>query len=139
MQLQSVFTRSGKLAAFALVALVAFGCESVNLIGPENQLEVGTAADNFQFQVSGLDNVTENLSYDWENTGTQATIDISQSLTQGSAIVTITDADGTVVHQEDLRQDNDTDTAVGTAGTWRIDVQFDGSSGTVNFIVQRTT
>ena len=139
MQLQSMFTRSGKLVAFALVALVAFGCESTNLIGPQNQLEVGTAADNFQFQVSGLDNVTENLSYDWENTGTQASIDISEQLTAGTAIVTITDADGAVVHQEDLSQDNDTDTAVGTAGTWRIDVQFDGSTGTVNFIVQRKT
>ena len=67
------------------LTLVVFACGGDNVIGPDNQLEVTNAADNFQYQVSNLDNVTETMQYTWQNTGTQATIDISQAITGGSA------------------------------------------------------
>ncbi|HWP39171.1 MAG TPA: hypothetical protein VNL18_16605 [Gemmatimonadales bacterium] len=38
--------RAGALA----VMLAGIGCDSANVIGPENQLEVTNAADNFQWQ-----------------------------------------------------------------------------------------
>ena len=95
--------------------------------------------DNFQFQVSDLSDVSQDLSYAWENTGTQATIDISQAITAGRAILTIRDADGTIVHEEDLRNDNDTDTAVGISGEWSIQLELIGATGTLNFRVQRKT
>ena len=132
--------RAAKRTCNALLTAIALaGCGSSNLIGPENQLEVTNAADNFEFQVSNMDNVSQSLSYLWENTGNQATIDISQAMTAGSAVLTIRDDAGTIVHQEDLRNDNDTDTAVGVAGNWSIDLQLNGASGTLNFRVQRRT
>ncbi|UCD25452.1 MAG: hypothetical protein JSW51_05925 [Gemmatimonadota bacterium] len=119
--------------------LALASCATSNLIGPSNQLEVNNAVDDFQFQVSNLDRIVQTLTYTWECTGQQATIDISESITVGSAILTIRDDAGTTVHQEDLAQDNDTDTAVGAAGNWIIEVKFEGTSGTVNFRVQKKT
>ena len=43
------------------------------------------------------------------------------------------------VHQEDLRNDNDTDTAVGISGEWSIQLELIGVTGTLNFRVQRKT
>jgi hypothetical protein len=135
----TITPRALRTCSAILLAAAVAGCDGANVIGPDNQLEANSAVDNFQFQVSDLDNVTQDLSYTWENTGTQATIDISQAITGGSAILTITDDAGSVVHQEDLRNDNDTDTAVGVAGTWSIELQLSGASGTLNFRVQRKT
>ena len=128
-----------KACATTLIALAVGACDSANLIGPDNQLEVNAAGDNFQFQVSTLDNVSEDLSYQWENTGTQATVDISQAITGGTALLTITDAAGTVVHQADIGNNNNTDTSVGVAGSWSIDIDLAGATGTINFRVQRKT
>jgi len=128
-----------RACAAILVALAVAGCDSANVIGPGNQLEVNAVVDNFQFQVSNLDNVSQDVSYSWENTGTQATVDVSQAITGGTALLTITDAAGTVVHQEDIANNNDTDTAVGVAGNWTIDVELGGATGTINFRVQRKT
>ena len=122
------------------VTLITAGCEDgANLIGPSNQLEVTSATDQFQFQLTALDDVTDSRSYDWEHTGTQATIDISESITGGSAILTIRDAAGTIVHSEDIAQDNDTTTSVGIAGTWTVRIVLTGVTGTFNFRVQRVT
>lgn len=120
-----------------MIAMAA--CGDSNVIGPDNQLEVTSAQDNFQLQVSALDGVTQTLEYAWQNTGTQATIDVSQAITSGTAILTITDAAGTVVYQEDLADDSDGQTAVGVAGGWSIRVVLEGVTGTFNFRAQRTT
>jgi hypothetical protein len=130
----------GNIFSFLLIlAIGVTACGGEIGLGPDNQLEVTNATDNFQFQVSNMESVSETLSYTWQNTGTQATIDISQAITAGSAILTIEDADGTVVHQEDIADDNDTDTAVGVAGSWTIKVEVQSANGTFNFRVQRRT
>jgi hypothetical protein len=128
----------GSLSLVAVAALVV-GCGGSNVIGPENQLEVNSATDTFQFQVSSLDNISQTLSYTWENTGTQAVVDISQAISAGSAMLTVTDADGAVMYQDDVRADNDGDTSIGTTGVWRIELQLEGVAGTFNFRVQRKT
>jgi len=129
--------RLGGFAALATMTLA--GCNGANVIGPENQLEVTNATDNFQFQVSALETVSETRTYDWENTGAQAKVDISQAITGGSAQLTISDADGTVLYDEDIAQDSDGDTPAGTPGTWRITVTLHDTVGTFNFRVQRVT
>jgi len=139
MPTQALESRVWKACATTIVVLAIGACDSANLIGPANQLEVNTAVDNFQFQVSTLDNVSEHLSYTWENTGTQATVDISQAITGGTALLTITDAAGTTVHQANIGSANNTDTSVGVAGTWNIDIELAGATGTINFRVQRKT
>jgi outer membrane biogenesis lipoprotein LolB len=132
--------RSMRTLALSLaVTLLAAGCDSTTTIGPENELEVTNATDSFQFQVSALETVTEVVTYTWQNTGPQATIDISQAITSGSAMLTLTDPDGTVVYQEDIRDDSDGTTIEGVAGSWTIRVELVDVTGTFNFRAQRTT
>ena len=120
--------------------LIATGCgDSSNGIGPENQLEVTNAVDQFQFQLTALDKVTDRRSYDWENTGTLATIDISQAITGGSATLTIRDADNMVLYDSEIVQENETTTAAAVSGTWEIEVVLNNATGTFNFRVQKAT
>jgi hypothetical protein len=134
-------TGAGFLWAVAVTGtLLVAGCgDSSTGIGPENQLEVTNAVDQFQFQLTALDDVSDRRGYDWENTGTQATIDISEAITGGSAILTILDAVGTVVYEADIAEDADGTTLVGVSGTWRIKVVLSGTTGTFNFRVQKAT
>lgn len=126
------------LGALVLLSFAA-ACSGSNGIGPENQLEVNNATDNFAFQVSDLTDVTQTLGYNWANTGTQAVVDISQAITGGSVFLTIRDADGAIVYQDDLRDGNDGDTLSGREGIWRIEVRIEGATGTFNFRVQKKT
>lgn len=129
--------RLNRVSAF-LLGLALAACDG-NVLGPDNQLEVGNNQDQFQFQVTALTDVTDSRSYQWENTGAQATIDVSQSITSGSAFLTIRDAAGAVMYQEDLADDSDGSTPNGEAGTWTIEVRIDSATGDFNFRVQKTT
>ena len=120
--------------------LLLTSCEDSSTgIGPENQLEVMNALDQFQFQLTALDDVSDRRDYDWENTGTRATVDISEAITGGSAILTISDAAGTVMYEADIAEDGDAITPVGLSGTWRIKVVLSRTTGTFNFRVQKAT
>jgi len=122
----------------ALVTLGALAaCGGGNVIGPDNQLQVGNAADNFQWQASNLSDVTQTLSYTWTNTGTLAHVDNSSSITGGTATLTIKDAASTQVYSGSLASPS-TDTSAGTAGSWTIEVKLSGVTGTLNFRVQKT-
>lgn len=123
----------------ALLVLGAACDRGMRGIGPENQLEVTNAADQFQFQLTALDGVTDTRSYAWQNTGSQATIDVSPAVAGGSAMLTIKDAEGKVMYQTDIAQDSDATTPQGTPGTWRIEVYLNQTSGTFNFRVQKKT
>lgn len=129
---------------YRILTLAALGaamtaCDSANLIGPSNQLEVTNAVDQFQLQLTDLVDVDDSRSYEWENTGAQATVDISQAISSGAAFLTITDSNGDIVYQDDLANDNDATTTAGVAGTWRIDVRLESATGTFNFRVQKVT
>lgn len=128
-----------KTVLLAAMTVLAAACDDTNLIGPANQLEVTNAVDQFQFQLTDLADVDDVRSYTWENTGTQATIDVSQAITGGSALLTITDADGAIMYQEDIADDSDATTPVGVAGMWQIEVRLESATGTFNFRVQKVT
>ena len=129
-----------RMLALSLALVVATGaCGDANLIGPDNELEVTNATDSFQLQVSVLDRVSQTLTYTWQNTGTQATIDVSQAITSGTALLTITDINGAVVYQEDIAAESDGESAVGVMGGWGIRVDLENVTGTFNVRVQRTT
>jgi hypothetical protein len=134
-------TTAGFLGTLSLTgALLLTGCEDSSTgIGPENQLEVTNMVDQFQFQLTALNDVSDSRGYNWENTGTQATIDISEAISGGSATLTILDAAGTVMYEADIAGDGDGTTPVGLSGTWRIEVVLAGTTGTFNFRVQKTT
>ena len=127
------------LAAFAGLALTASCGSDNNALAPQFQPEVSNQTDTFQFQATGVDGVTQTLSYTWSNTGTAANIDQSCSLTQGSATLTLRDPSGTVVYTRNLADGGSFQTSSGTAGNWRILVVLDGAHGTMNFRAQKRT
>ena len=140
MRMRTTRRRGSSRPSLCAAVLLAVGCgDSTNLIGPEHQLEVTNAVDQFQFQLTALDGVTDTRRYDWQNTGTQATIDVSQAITAGSAILVIMDANGDVLYQADLAEEDDSTTPAGVPGTWRIEVLLTKTTGTFNFRVQKAT
>jgi hypothetical protein len=126
------FIRSSVAAASLLLAA---GCGS-DALAPF-QPQINNAPDNFQFQATGLTNVTTTVQYTWSNTGTAATVNHSSTVTGGSATLTIRDANGTQVYSGALVASANPTTSTGIAGAWTIRVDLVNTSGTLNFRVQK--
>lgn len=103
------------------------------------QPEIRNLTDTFEFQVTNAQNVSQNLQYDWENTGTSADINQACILQGGSAQLMIRDAQGTVVYTRNLADNGTFLTNAGQAGTWKIQVALSGLDGTINFRAQKHT
>ena len=101
------------------------------------QPEIANATDNFQLQATGVSGVTSTVTYNWNNTGTRATVNHSTTTTAGAATLTIRDAAGTVVYTKQLVPSLNEPTAVGVAGVWKIELGMSGYSGSLNFRVQK--
>ena len=125
------------LAGLAILGLVVlFGCGGGKL-GPQFQPEISNIADNFQFQATGVTNVTQNLQYTWQNTGTVANVNQACSITGGTATLTIRDGGGTQVYSKNLSENGTFVTSAGTTGGWTIIVSLSNLNGTLNFRVQK--
>jgi hypothetical protein len=126
------------LAASLLSSALTLGCGSdVNPIGPSNQPQITNATDSFQFQASNLVRVTQTLTYTWANTGTQANVDQSGVITDGTATLIVRDAAGNQVYNRSLRDTGSFTSTSGTSGSWQIEVRLTDVTGTVNFRVQK--
>lgn len=101
------------------------------------QPEVTNAADSFQMQATGVQDVSLTRSYSWANSGTRATINHSTTVTMGAAQLTIRDAAGTIVYDRALVPSLNEASAVGTPGTWSIQLRLTSYSGTLNFRAQK--
>ena len=121
----------------AVLVLTALACGGDAVIGPANQLQVTNATDDFQFQVSNLNNVTQTLTYSWSNTGDSANVNQASSLTGGSATLTVRGPTGTALYQAGLQNNGTFHTQKSTSGTWQIQVTLSKANGTLNFRVQR--
>jgi hypothetical protein len=131
--------RFGQMRAGVLAGLIGFAaaCGDSNVLGPDNQLEVANLTDNFQLQATAIVDVSETLSYVWQNTGTSANVNQSGTVTGGSATLTIQDGAGTEVYQGNLTDTGTFQTSTGVAGDWIITVVLNGLSGSLNFRVQK--
>lgn len=125
--------------SWALLAggLALAGCSGGNVIGPDNQLQVTNATDNFQLQATALDNVSQTLTFVWQNTGTSANVNQSGTVAAGSATLTILDQAGTQVYVASLASSGTFQTGAGLTGAWTIRLEMHGLSGVVNFRVQK--
>ena len=121
------------LAAASL--LLAAGCGS-DALAPF-QPQINNAPDNFQFQATGLTNVTTTVQYTWSNTGTAATVNHSSTVTGGSATLTIRDANGIQVYSGALVASANPTTSTGVTGNWTVRVDLLNTTGTLNFRVQK--
>ncbi len=127
-----------RFAVALLTSLLVSACGGGST-GPGIQPQIANAPDNFQYQVSSVSGYSGVLTYQWSNTGTQANVNQSTTVTGGSVIVTLLDANGVQVYQRSLADNGTFTSNAGTAGTWTIRVDYSGMSGTVNFRVQKKT
>jgi hypothetical protein len=126
---------TGIAALITLGVVLACGNSSGPLAPFEPQ--INNAPDNFQFQASGVTNVTWTYTYRWSNTGDSATVNHSTTTTGGSATITIFDKNGTQLYSQPLKPTGTEGMVKGVLGLWTIRVVFTNYSGTVNFRVQK--
>jgi len=128
-------TDSKILVTGLLIALVSLGCGSDP--APTSlssfQPEIINAQDSFQFQATGLTGVTTTVTYTWDNTGTQATVNHSSAITAGTTLMELLDDSGVMVYSDSLKASANEPTAAGVAGTWTVRVTLTGVRGTLNF------
>lgn len=122
---------------FSLTVMAGCGGEGGGLLNPQFQPQITNATDNFQFQTTAVTNVTQTLTYTWQNTGSRATINQACAIAQGTATLTIRDAAGTQVYQSSLAANGTFPSTTGQAGAWTIVVTVNNLSGTLNFRVQK--
>jgi len=123
-----------------LAALLALGFGTAcsgNVLGPDNQPQISNQTDTFQWQATAMDNISQTLTYTWQNTGTSADVNQSPNLSAGSATLTIKDASGVEVYSSSLTQGGTFQSAAGAAGAWAIEVRLSGASGALNFRVEK--
>jgi len=125
-------TRAGVLLTG--VALLA-ACSSSTSLAPF-QPQINNVADNFQFQATGVTNVTWTYTYIWSNSGDSATVNQATTITGGSATLTISDNSG-MLYSQSLSANGTFGMTKGLPGSWTIKVVFTNYSGTVNFRVQK--
>ena len=126
------FSLCATLAAAALTA-----CGSATAPLAPFQPQITSAPDNFQFQATGVTNVTSTSTYPWSNSGTAASVNQATTVTAGSATVTILDQNGAQVYTKDLSANGTFPTSTGATGSWTIKVVLTNYSGTVNFRAQK--
>jgi hypothetical protein len=128
-----------KLARLAIALLIATvaGCGGGSALNPKFQPQVTNQPDNFQFQSTGVTNVTQTLQYTWQNSGTMANVNQATTVTSGSATLTIRDAANTQVYMANMSANGTFVTNAGTTGAWTIQVTLSNFSGTINFRVQK--
>ena len=126
-----------KMLALVAALMVMTACSDSTAPLDPFEPEVTNATDSFQLQATGVDRVGTTLQYSWENTGTQASIDHSTTTAGGTARLTIRDAGGSIVYEQDLAPSLNEDTSSGETGTWTITVILSEYSGTLNFRAQK--
>jgi hypothetical protein len=119
-----------------LLGVLTSGCRSNNSLAPY-QLEVGNNPDSFQFQVTGVKNVTTTVEYSWQNSGPAASINQSSAISGGSATVELYDPDQVMRYSKGLGENGTFQSETGKAGTWKIRVILNNLNGTLNFRMQK--
>lgn len=123
-----------------LTLLIIVGCSSSS--NPTNPLaafqpQISNSPDDFQFQATGVTNVSATVNYSWSNSGTQGTVNHSSTVDSGSATVYVYDASDSLVYTNGLVASLNEPTQSGLAGTWRVRVVLTNCYGTLNFRVQK--
>jgi len=123
-----------------IMGLVILGCGSSNPpVSPlaPFQPEIFNNPDNFSFQATAIENVSTTVIYNWSNSGAQATVNHSSVVDSGTAVLTIYDANDSLVYSNGLAASLNEPTSAGLAGSWRIRVQLTNCYGTLNFTTQK--
>ncbi|HLZ44808.1 MAG TPA: hypothetical protein VKQ05_03945 [Gemmatimonadales bacterium] len=120
-----------------LAGMTASACKSSSGPLAPFQPQISNLTDNFQFQATGVQNVTWTYTYQWLNSGDSATVNQATTTTAGSAALTISDSTGALLYSQSLSANGTFGMKKGIHGHWTVKVQFVSYSGTVNFRVQK--
>jgi hypothetical protein len=123
-------------ASFLVSALVHVGCSDPNTLESGQVVEVNLL-DRFEFEATGLDNVTDTRSRLFTITGTQATVDVTAGITAGSARLQLRDPAGAVVYSEFIEDEVDGLTDSGGPGLWQVDIVLSEVTGEFSFTLER--
>ena len=127
-------SRTRFVSPFALAALALFAaCDTRVVTEPVYQPQVINVRNDFAYQVSGLDEFTSDVIYDWASDGQPATVLQSPTLLTGTATLFISDGAGVQVYQRSLGENGTFTTAGGTPGTWTVRLRFLEASGSATF------
>ena len=119
------------------LALFATGCGGDNAVAPQYQPQVvNTPNVMFSFQATGLDDVTDALSYNFSVSSGTVIIHPATATTSGTITLNIKDASGAVVYNGTVPASGDITPPAGDAGTWKIALTLANYTGTINFEVQ---
>lgn len=130
--------RGTRLAVSVLaLALLATGCSSDNAVAPQYQPQVvNTPNVMFSFQATGLQDVTDALSYNFSVSSGTVIIHPATATSSGTITLNIKDASGAVVYNGTVPASGDITPPAGNAGTWKIALTLANYTGTINFEVQ---
>ena len=126
----------GYVLTTCLALMIVVGCGSTP-IDTNFQPRVVISQDNIQFQASGIRRTTQTLTYQWQNSGTAASIDQTSSVSMGSAKINLLDASNTMVYSGDLKTDGTFTSTAGTAGQWTMQIVLSNVTGSLNFHAQK--
>ena len=132
-----MFATVNRVGLIALTLAALTGCGSSTAPLAAFQPQISNTADNFQFQATGVTNVTSTVTYPWSNSGTAASVNQATTVTAGTATVTILDQNGTQVYTKDLSANGTFASSAGVTGNWTIKVVLTNYSGTANFRAQK--
>ena len=123
------------MTTLATLALVA--CGGASILGPDNEVQVSNNADQFTWRASDLVEVTDTVTFNWTVTTPSAFVRHAHApLTNGSATLTVLDADGILVYLVPLSgvSNESATTLSGTAGTWTVTVTLNNATtARINF------
>lgn len=127
----------GGLRRWASAGLIILAACSDNAAAPGRDPEIVNAPDNFQYQISDIQDYSGTQTYSWQNSGTTATVNQAAAITNGTATLVLQDANGLQVYSRSLADNGTFSSSAGVAGAWTIRVTYSGVDATVNFRVDK--
>ena len=123
------------LTVCILVLCTACADSIVRILSPENDPQLVTTPERFQFTATDLRNVNDRVTAVWPNSAPKAKLTHDSFIHHGYGILVVTDAAGVTVDSTLLDRDLETETRLGVPGNWSVTLIFAGARGRVNFIL----
>ncbi len=118
-----------------LTVAATTGCADsvINVIQPQNQETVTVVGDSFAYIASDLQNVSDRVSYTWNNPMERMTLIHQSFLPHGYGLLVVQDASGFVVDSTLLEYQLETESRAGVPGLWTITLIYAAAWGRAQF------
>lgn len=124
------------LQLLVLILLSGIYCTQ-NTVHPKLDPELINEPDRFEFKITDVRYITQQLAYQWQNNGVNAVIYNGSVITEGEASLALVDEIGDEVFSLDLAHTGDFFSSAGSIGNWTIQLNLNDVRGTIHFRVNR--